>query len=74
MLHTLYMKYIGRKRLVKSTSASHTPIADDKRLIETGEWMDNRRLDLRTYEYMCHLAEAKEYIMLYLPVILTYYS
>lgn len=66
---------LGRKRLQKSASASQSPVLNDKQMIETGDWMDNRRLDLRTYEYMCHLAEAKEYvdrILWIIPVIYIY--
>ncbi len=44
----------GRKRLTKKPVLSPTAAEDQK-----GQWMDEARQNLRAYEYLCRIGEAK---------------
>jgi hypothetical protein len=44
----------GRVKLKKGGTAA----------IEAGAWMDMERKNLKAYEYLCHVGEAKEYSLI----------
>lgn len=60
----LMMGYVGlrgRRRLSRhgDDSATHTSATA---LLRPSQWMDRERRSLQAYEYLCHIAEAKEWI------------
>ena len=45
----------GRKKLQKRMGEQSPGVG--------GTWIDEERQNLRAYEYLCHVGEAKEYIL-----------
>ena len=50
-------------RLAKDTHAQD-PHKPRQRSMSAGQWMDEQRSNVRAYEYLCHIGEAKEYFHL----------
>jgi Ras GTPase-activating-like protein IQGAP2/3 len=50
----------GRKKLQKNVSTTGP---------NSGAWIDEERQNLRAYEYLCHVGEAKEYQNIVIVII-----
>lgn len=55
LTYVIFLGMYGRVRLAKDETSTSQ--------VASKNWMDKQRKNIQAYEYLCHIGEAKEYVI-----------